>query len=128
MASAPPRTPQASRGLFAICLLDAVHVVAYANENVKPLTDLLPGISAADAGELVLGRRDQALFVSMWACLFGEVEQVHPSIEERNHALKLLKSPEAVVQVAAFQNEHRVPPCPLTLVRLLYGIAVCPWQ
>ena len=84
--------------------LDAAHAVADAKENVKPLTDLAPGISAADASDFVLGRRGQALFVSMCACLFGEVEQVHQSIEERNYVLKLLKSPEAVVQVAAFSE------------------------
>ena len=107
--------------------LDTVHAVADAKENVKPLTDLAPGISAADASGFVLGRRDRALFVSMWACLFGEVEQAHPSSEERNYVLKLLKSPEAAVQVAAFQNEHGVPPCPFVLVRaLLYGSAESP--
>ena len=92
-----------------------------------PLTRLLPDISAADVSEFVLGRRDHALFVSMWACLFGEVEQAHPSSEERNHILKLLTSPEAAAKVAAFQNEHGVPPCPFVLVRaLLHLPAECP--
>ena len=64
------------------------------------------------------------MFVPMRACLFGEVEQAHPSNEERSGVLKLLKSPEAAVQVAAFQNEHGVPPCPFVLMRaLLYGAA-----
>ena len=63
-------------------LVDTVHAVADAKEKVKPLTDLVPGISAADASGFVLGRRDHALFVSMWACLFGEVEQALSS-EER---------------------------------------------
>ena len=81
--------------------LDTVYAVADAKENVKPLTDLAPGISAADASEFVLGRRDHALFVSMWACLFGEVEQAHPSSEERNYVLKLLK-----VQRPRFKWQH----------------------
>ena len=110
-------------------LLDTVHAVADAKEKVKPLTDLVPGISAADASGFVLGRRDHALFVSMWACLFGEVEQAHPSSEERDYVLKRLKSPEAAALVAAFQIEHGVPPCPFVLVRaLLYGAAEGPWQ
>ena len=69
------------------------------------------------------------MFVSMWACLFGEVEQAYPSSEESSRILKLLKSPEAAAKVAAFQNEHGVPPCPFVLVRaLLYGTAESPWQ
>ena len=111
-------------------LLDTVHAVADAKEKVKPLTDLVPGISAADASGFVLGRRDHALFVSMWACLFGEVEQALSSEErERDDVLKRLKSPEAAALVAAFQIEHGVPPCPLVLVRaLLDGAAEGPWQ
>ena len=109
-------------------LLDTVHAVADAKEKVKPLTDLAPGISAADASGFVLGRRDHALCVSMWACLFGEVEQALSS-EERDHVLMRLKSPEAAALVAAFQNEHGVPPCPFLLVRaLLDGAAEGPWQ
>ena len=101
--------------------------MADAKEKVKPLTDLEPDISAADVSEFVLGRRDHALFVSMWACLLGEVEQAHPSSEERTRILKLLNSPEAAAKVAAFQNEHGVPPCPFVLVRaLLDGTAECP--
>ena len=59
------------------------------------------------------------MFVSMWACLFGEVEQAHPSSEERDYVLKLLKSPEATVQIEACQHKHRVAPCPMVLVRVL---------
>ena len=99
--------------------LDSVHAVADAKENVKPLTALTPNMSAAEVSEFVLGRGDHALFVSMWACLFGEVEQAHPKGEERSRILKLLKSPEAAAKVAAFQNEHGVPPCPFVLVRAL---------
>ena len=88
----------------------------------------MPGISAADASGFVLGRRDHALFVSMWACLFGEVEQALSS-EERGDVMKRLESPEAAALVAAFQIEHGVPPCPFVLVRaLLYGAAEGPWQ
>ena len=103
--------------------LDSVHAVADVKENVKPLSALTPDMSAAEVSEFVLGRRDHALFVSMWACLFGEVEQAHPSSEERNRILKLLKSPEAAAKVAAFQNEHGVPPCPFVLVRALLYLA-----
>ena len=88
-------------------LLDTVHAVADAKEKVKPLTGLAPDMSAADVSEFVLGRRDHALFVSMWACLFGEVEQAHRRKNERNGVLKLLRSPEAAVQAAAFQHAHR---------------------
>ena len=104
--------------------LDSVHAVADAKENVKPLAALTPDMSAAEVSEFVLGRRDHALFVSMWACLFGEVEQAHPSSEQRDNVLKLSTSPEAAVQVPAFQKEHGVPQCPFVLGKaLLYGAA-----
>ena len=76
-------------------------------------------ISAEDISELLLGRHDQALFVSMWACLFSEVGGHGRVDATKARIIGLLGSPRAEEVLDAFLQEHGVPPCPEVLVRLL---------
>ena len=76
-------------------------------------------ITAGDISELLLARQDQALLVSMWACLFSEVDGHGRDDETRRRILGLLESPHAAEVLDAFVLEHGVAPCPELFVRLL---------
>ena len=84
--------------------------------NTKEVTEM----PAAVVSSLVLGRTGHALCVSMWAFMFGEVERMHPGDDQKTSVLKLLKSPEAAVALAAFKRAHGVAPCPVVLVKKLH--------
>ena len=99
----------------AYAALDEAGSVADASRTLAKLTEA----SAAEVSDLVLGRRDHALFVSMWACCFSEVETTWDDDGVRKRMLELLKSPRAADLVGAFRREHGVPPCPVVLARLL---------
>lgn len=74
--------------------------------------------SAADASEMVTGRHDQAMLLSMWACLFAEVADMWP--KELHNILKLLQGPSCEVAIEQFKAGHRgVSPCPAVLVSML---------
>ena len=83
------------------------------------IRDACGGITAGDISELLLARQDQALFVSMWACLFSEVDGHGRDDETRHRILGLLGSPRAAEVLDAFVLERGVAPCPEVLVRLL---------
>ena len=95
---------------------------AVADVDQKAQTDIRDacgGITAGDISELLLARQDQALFVSMWACLFSEVDGPGRDEETRQRIVGLLGSPRAAEVLDAFVLEHGVAPCPKVLVRLL---------
>ena len=74
-----------------------------------------------DLSDLLLGREDHALFVSMWACLFSEVSRKATDGETQTRILDVLRSPSASDFLDAFLLRHGVPPCPEVLVTLLLG-------
>ena len=97
---------------------------AVADVNGKAANDIVDAcggtVIASEVSDLVLGRPDHALFVSMWACLFTEVAQRNTDSETRGRILESLSSPRAAEVLDAFLLEHGgVPPCPHVLVRLL---------
>ena len=81
----------------------------------KAIASACGRMNAAEVSDLLLGRQDHALFVSMWACCFSEVER----IADKTSVLNMLESPRAAEVLDAFLLEHGVPPCPRVLVRLL---------
>ena len=78
--------------------------------------------SAADASHMITGRPDQALFLSMWACLFKEVEARYA--DDLSEVLKLLQHPlcENVIETFLQANDS-VAPCPVVLVDRLFKAA-----
>ena len=95
---------------------------AVADVDQKAQTDIRDAcgrMTAGDISELLLARQDQALFVSMWACLFSEVDGHGRDDTTRHRILGLLGSPRAAEVLDAFVLEHGVAPCPEVLVRLL---------
>ena len=95
---------------------------AVADVDQKAQTDIRDAcgrITAGDISELLLARQDQALFVSMWACLFSEVDGPGRDEETRQRIVGLLGSPRAAEVLDAFVLERGVAPCPEVLVRLL---------
>ena len=95
---------------------------AVADVDQKAQTDIRDAcgrMTAGDISELLLARQDQALFVSMWACLFSEVDGHGRDDTTRRRILGLLGDPRAAEVLDAFVLEHGVAPCPEVLVRLL---------
>ena len=83
----------------------------------KALAKFPASFSVADASDMVCGRRDHGVFLSMWACLFGEVAKLWP--DRLNDMKRLLSSEQCVQILAAFKARHGVAPCPVTLMREL---------
>ena len=82
----------------------------------RHLADAFPaGCTAAEASEIVTGRPDQVLLLSMWACLFGEAQGLCP--EKLDEVLKFLEGAECVAAIKDFKAANDgIPPCPGTLV------------
>ena len=79
-----------------------------------------PGcLKASDISELLLGRVDHALFVSMWACLFSDVEKSRKDDDEAKRLIELLSGPRSAQVLASFIEKHKIPPCPEVLAQLL---------
>ena len=74
-------------------------------------------MEASDISELLLGRNDHALFVSMWACLFLEVER--RCKQDRERFIELLSSPLAAEVLDGFIEKHKIPPCPEVFAKAL---------
>ena len=99
--------------------IEEAGAVAYVNGKARnDVATACGNIAAADLSELLLGRQDHALFVSMWACLFSEVAQKRDG-KTQNRIIGLLSSPCAAEVLDAFLLQHGFPPCPEVLVRLL---------
>lgn len=76
--------------------------------------------SAAAASEMITGRPDQALMLSMWACLFSEADRVWP--KETRALEQLLRSPLAATHLTEWKQRHDgVTPCPTELLRSMRG-------
>ena len=74
-----------------------------------------PDCSAAEASDMMTGRPDQALLLSMWACLFGDVEAKWP--QELDDILKFLRGPRCSVALQQFKTANKdVTPCPAVLL------------
>ena len=74
-----------------------------------------PDCSAAEASDMITGRPDQALLLSMWACLFGDVEAKWP--QELDDILKFLRGPRCSVALQQFKTANKdVTPCPAVLL------------
>jgi hypothetical protein len=89
--------------------------------DVKEIAAKFPvGISAATASEMITGRPDQALMLSMWACLFSEADRLWP--KETRALEKLLRSPLCASHLTEWKQRHDgVTPCPTELLRSMRG-------
>ena len=100
--------------------IDGAGAVADVNGKARSDIDSACGnVKASDLSDLLLGREDHALFVSMWACLFSEVAHRATDGETQTRILDVLRSSRAADVLDAFLLEHGVPPCPEVLVTLL---------
>ena len=105
--------------------LEASGCVVDVNEAMAGLVSVQGDVSAGDASELLLGRRDQAVFVSMWLCLFHDVQLAVQdwTKHKKDLLLKSLRGQAAMDACQNFHVAHGVAPCPFTLLGLL-GISV----
>ena len=76
---------------------------------------------ATDASNLVFGRPDRALFLSMWSCLFSDKsleklpEQGEAAVEQ------LLSSPDAAIAVQSYKVLSKgIAPCPAVLINTMF--------
>lgn len=74
-------------------------------------------LTSGEASDMVFGRPDRGLFISMWGCLFHEVETRWP--KDLDEILRLLGSPRAAAALQEHVAVHSHPPCPAVLVRSL---------
>ena len=71
--------------------------------------------SAADASQMVTGRPDQALLLSMWACVFSEVEDRWPKRLDDN--LQYLREPQVQITIGSSKGANNgVAPGPASLL------------
>ena len=70
----------------------------------------MPDLCGQDLSELLLGRPDHALLVSMWACLYGKVRVSRDTVREAMAQVDLAD------EVAEYKTEHGVPPHPKALI------------
>lgn len=75
--------------------------------------------TAADASMMVTGRQDQVLLLSMWACMFSEVEDRWP--DRLEEILRVLRSPEIRIIVGSSRGGNNdVTPVPASLISRLF--------
>ena len=84
--------------------------IADVNQGMAGLLQANPDISAAECSELILGRRDHSLFLSMWMCLFHDVELTTESWSKRKRDSQA---------VEGFLKLQGVAPCPHTWLDVL---------
>ena len=92
-----------------------------AQRDIANVCNMRGHISASEISDLLLGRTDHALFVTMWACLFSEVENGRYCRKSKERLIKLLSSPSAVKALDAFIEKHKIPPCPEIFAQTLLG-------
>ena len=73
----------------------------------------MPDLCGQDLSELLLGRPDHALLVSMWACLYGEVTMTKGSRDKVRQALAQVSLAD---EIAEHERVHGVPPHPKNLI------------
>ena len=78
-----------------------------------------PTLYAADASDMVLGRRDWGLFLSLWGCLFHEAGELWP--KRKDDMLRALSSKQSGDAIRRFREIHGIAPCPTVLVSILLG-------
>lgn len=115
--------------LIAAVAAGRLGIVDWAAVTMADVKDMVPDQSdvldcfpasmpASAASDLVLGRRDRAMFLSMWACLFHD-----KSIAQTDPLLKMLGSPAAEDVVRAYKVQSGgVAPCPAILCARLQEI------
>ena len=116
--------------LGAIVYHDALKDVQWEDLTLKEAQSLAPDVkkhvldnfpssySAAEASAMITGRQNQAMLLSMWACLFYEVERLWPN--NKNDVIKTLQSPECERFISKFKAKNDgAPPCSVVLMREL---------
>jgi serine/threonine protein kinase len=73
--------------------------------------------TAGLASDMICGRRDRSLLISMYACLFHEAEKLW--CNRHDEILQVLASSECAEAVYTFQRKHGFPPCPTVLLKAL---------
>ena len=63
-------------------------------------------MSAADVSNLVFGRKDWPMFVSLWACLMKDVFRVTSSTSDEALVLQTLRSPDYGSVSAELRDRH----------------------
>ena len=84
----------------------------------KSALDAFPiTMSASDASDLVFGRPDRALFLSMWNCLFTDKYLESLTGKETAAVEQWLSSPEAAIAVQGYKVMSKgIAPCPAVLI------------
>ena len=72
----------------------------------------MPDLCGQDLSELLLGRPDHALLVSMWACY----REVRMTTDSRDKVRQALAQVDLAEEVAEYTREHGVPPRPQNLI------------
>ena len=112
-------------GAIKYCDLESVGAIADVHQEVKSLCAKDQSASCAEVSDIVFGRRDHALFVSMWACAFREAQHSGKSAsrkarspDELQNILRFLASDSSLQLVEAFRVRHGVAPC----IQVLLGL------
>ena len=100
--------------------LEFAGTIADVHQVVNHIVSGDPNATCADVSELILGRRDHALYVSMWACSFNDVTNMEQarSPKQRERIIDFLESAESRQLVEAFRGKHGVAPCVQVLVQM----------
>ena len=96
-------------------------IIAMCPDQKSALEAFPVKMCAADASDLVFGRPDRALFLSMWSCLFSDKSLESLPEKEKAAVEQWLSSPEASIAVQGYKVLSRgIAPCPAVLVNTMY--------
>ena len=96
-------------------------VSAMCPDQMSALEAFPAKMCAANASNLVFGRPDRALFLSLWSCLFSDKSLEKLKEHQQAAVEQWLSSPEAAIAVQGFKGLSKgIAPCPAVLITTMF--------
>ena len=108
-------------GRVAWNLVTVGDVIKMCPDQMSSLEAFPAKMCATDASNLVFGRPDRALFLSMWSCLFSDNSLDKLPEQEQAAVEQWLSSPDAAIAVHGYKVLSKgIAPCPAVLINTMF--------
>ena len=108
-------------GRVAWNLVTVGDVITMCPDQMSSLEAFPAKMCATDASNLVFGRPDRALFLSMWSCLFSDKSLESLPEQQQAAVEQWLSSPEASIAVQGYKVLSKgIAPCPAVLINTMF--------
>ena len=108
-------------GRVAWNLVTVGDVITMCPDQMSSLEAFPAKMCATDASNLVFGRPDRALFLSMWSCLFSDKSLEKLPEQQQAAVEQWLSSPEASIAVQGYKVLSKgIAPCPAVLINTMF--------